>query len=79
MIQTFSHVIWNSLCFCVLYISVQFDLCRKSLIELTAEAPAVTRSRCVLTGKRVRLVMWGALGVLGRDVGRQCASKPQLE
>ncbi len=76
-------MIQNSLYFCmcarVLYISIQFDLCRKSLIELTAEAPAVTQSRCVLTGKRVRLVKWGALGVLGKDVGRQCASKPQLE
>lgn len=54
-----------------LYIFVQFDLYRKSLIELTAEAPAVTRSRCALTGKRVRLVIWGALGVLSR----QCASE----
>lgn len=69
-------MIQNSLCFCmharVLYIYVQFDLCRKRLIELTAEAPAVTQSRCVLTGKR-------ELEVLARDVGRQCISKPQLE
>lgn len=42
----------NSLCFCkharVQYIAVQFDLYRKSLIELTVEALAVTQSRCVL-------------------------------
>ena len=63
----------------VLYVFVQLNLYRKDLIELTAEAPAVTRSRCVLTVRRVRLVMWGALGVLGRDVERQCASETQLD
>lgn len=67
------------MCAHVLYISVQFDPYRKSIIELTAEAPAVTRSRCSLTGERVRLVIWGALGVLGGDVNRLFASEIQLE
>lgn len=60
------------------YCTFQFDLYRKSLIESTAEAPAVTRSRCG-SDRQVRLVMWGALGVLGSDVDKLCASKPQLE
>lgn len=47
-----SHVFQNSLCFCKYsreqYISVQLDLHRESLIELTAKALVVTQSRCGL-------------------------------
>lgn len=55
MLLESSHVLQISLCFCkyahVQYVSVWLDLYRKSLIELTAHALAVTQSRCVLDRK----------------------------